>query len=135
MSTILLRSNADSFLNIEKEFAFYVSILAFIWVFVLAWIMSRVFPFYNPNINQKKDADSHDQLLFLNKDIRSKGLEYFVKKYCNEINSYESIVKLLYNENLKLSYIRDTKMLNVKISVALTVILTFSFLFLVLLNV
>jgi len=120
--------------NSYEYFYCYLSILGFIWAFVLIGIMLNISPTVNPIDVFKSDEDKKfgQNIFFIFTDGKKKklSLNKLIQSY-DEINTKEKLEKLLYKEIGKVSFIRDIKMKNIKYSVWASFSLTFVFILII----
>jgi hypothetical protein len=112
--------------NIISNIELFYSILGvidIIWIIVFIQIMIGISPKVNPIdvFKGQKDKEFSNNIFFVFTGA-SKGsleLDKLIDTY-SQIDSYKKIQKLLYKEIGKVSYIRDSKLKSIKISVTLT---------------
>jgi len=128
ISTLFLKKDIlkDMIFNIEL-FYYGLGGIALLWIMLFIQIMRGIAPKSNPIdvFNSKSDKDFSNNTFFLFTDGKKKSLELdiLINSY-EKIDSYKKIQKLLYKEIGKLSYIRDTKINSIKLSVTLTLVMT-----------
>jgi len=112
--------------NIISNMDLFYTILGLIdifWIIVFIQIMLGISPKVNPIdvFKSKGDKEFSNNLFFIFTGANKGSLELdkLIHSY-NKIDSYKKIQKLLYKEIGKISYIRDTKLKNIKMSVTLT---------------
>jgi len=112
--------------NIISNIKLFYSILGvidIIWIIVFIQIMLGISPKINPIevFKSKEDKEFSNNVFFIFTGANKGSLELdkLLDSY-NKIDSYKKIQKLLYKEIGKVSYIRDSKLKNIKISVNLT---------------
>jgi len=112
--------------NIISNIELFYSILGvidIIWIIVFIQIMLGISPKINPIevFKSKEDKEFSNNIFFIFTGANKGSLELDKLIYSyNKIDSYKKIQKLLYKEIGKVSYIRDSKLKNIKISVNLT---------------
>jgi len=122
--------NYDRVINMTSEYKLFFFILGFLsllWILNTVYTMRILSPYKNPNeaFSQKKDKDFGNNTFFVNA-TKKLELDNLLDNYAR-IKSEKSIEKLLYKEIGKVSYIRDSKIKSIKISVNITLILSFFF--------
>lgn len=108
--------------NIELFYCVLGSI-GIVWVVIFIQIMMGISPKTNPISVFKRNDDKHFAnntfFLFTSGKESSLELDRLLDTY-SKIDSYKKIQKLLYKEIGKVSYIRDSKLQNIQLSVTLT---------------
>jgi hypothetical protein len=108
--------------NIELFYSI-LGVIDFIWIFVFIQIMLGISPKVNPIdvFKSEKDKKFSNNVFFIftGANKNSLDLDDLIDSY-SKIDTYKKIQKLLYKEIGKVSYIRDSKLKNIKISVNLT---------------
>ena len=124
ISTLFFKKQA--LLSIITDIELFYSVLgaiALVWIGVFIQIMIGISPKTNPIdiFKSKKDKDFSNNVFFIFTGAKKSSLELdkLLDNY-NKVDSYIKIQRLLYKEIGKISYIRDTKLQNIKISVRLT---------------
>ncbi len=124
ISTLFFKQ--EILINIISNIELFYSILGIIdiiWIIVFIQIMLGISPKINPIdvFKNKEDKEFSNNMFFIFTGANKGSLELdkLLDSY-NKINSYKKIQKLLYKEIGKVSYIRDSKLKNIQISVTLT---------------
>jgi len=124
LSTLFFKQKVLS--NIISELELFYCILGaigIVWIAVFIYIMIGITPKINPIDVFIKQNDKYfsNNIYFIFTDAKKSSLELdiLIDNY-NKIDSYTKIQKLLYKEIGKISYIRDVKLKNIKLSVMLT---------------
>ena len=108
--------------NIELFYSI-LGVIDIIWIIVFIQIMLGISPKINPIevFKSKEDKEFSNNIFFIFTGANKGSLELDKLIYSyNKIDSYKKIQKLLYKEIGKVSYIRDSKLKSIKISVNLT---------------
>ena len=124
ISTLFFKQKilANIIINIDL---FYkgLGVIDILWIIVFIQIMLGISPKINPIevFKAKEDKEFSNNVFFIFTGANKGSLELntLLDSY-NKINSYKKIQKLLYKEIGKVSYIRDSKLKSIKISVTLT---------------
>lgn len=132
IGTILSKKDT---LVLDSTSVIALSVIAICWVLLLIYTMMNVTPSQNPSdVLYSKDKDFGFNMFFvLVKKDEKHSLKYLLDNFNDNINDVESVKKLLFKEITKLSYIRDTKIeklkLSIKTSYALTCVFILMFLY------
>jgi len=131
VSTLFLKKDVLEKVFFHIEWFYYIlGFITFIWVLAFIYTMTAIAPKSNPIDIFTTESDkefSNDTFFIFTGGVRSSlNLKSLLSNY-EKVNSYNKIQKLLYKEIGKLSYIRDSKIKSISISVTLTQGMVFIF--------
>lgn len=101
----------------------------FLWILFLIGIMLNIRPKYNPLDALYDREKMFGENLFFISTLNDKkySLEFLTNCYDERVDSIKNVKKLLYSEIIILSYIRDSRIKEVKVAAYLSYLFTFVF--------